>query len=101
MNKKGQALVEFIIVVPVFIMLLIATLDYVRIMQNKSNLELTLENLISDESYALSSEYEFVIESKENYKIYILSNKVDIYSPFLTPVLGQEHKVLIKRIIYE
>lgn len=101
MNKKGQALVEFIIVVPVFIMLLIASFDFVRIMQTKSDLELTVENIISDENFVIQSEYELRIETKNNQNIYFLSTNVDIYSPFLNPVLGSKYKVLIKRVVYE
>ena len=35
MSKKGQALVEFIIILPVFLMLLLAVFDYVKIIQTK------------------------------------------------------------------
>ena len=39
MNKKGQALIEFIIILPIFIMIMLAVFDYVRIYSEKSNLE--------------------------------------------------------------
>ena len=46
MNKKGQALIEFIIILPIFIMLMLAVFDYVRIYSEKSNLESVIEDVI-------------------------------------------------------
>ena len=35
MNNKGQALVEFIIILPIFIMIILVVFDYARIIQTK------------------------------------------------------------------
>lgn len=43
-NKKGQALVEFIIILPILIFILLAVMDYGVISFNKSK----LENIITD-----------------------------------------------------
>lgn len=37
MNKKGQALIEFIIILPIFIMMMLAVFDCVRIYSEKVN----------------------------------------------------------------
>lgn len=39
MNKKGQALVEFIIILPILIFILLAIIDYGTISFNKSKIE--------------------------------------------------------------
>ena len=39
MNNKGQALVEFILILPVFIMILFIIIDFGMICNKKSNLE--------------------------------------------------------------
>ena len=44
MNKKGQALVEFIIIIPILVFILLAIIDYVNLSYNKSK----LENIIVD-----------------------------------------------------
>lgn len=39
MNKKGQALVEFIIILPILIFILLAIIDYGNISQTKNKIE--------------------------------------------------------------
>ena len=39
MNRKGQALVEFVLILPLFIMLLFAIIDFGNILNQKSKLE--------------------------------------------------------------
>ena len=46
MNRKGQALVEFIIVLPVLIFILLAIIDFGTLSFNKNK----LENIITDVS---------------------------------------------------
>lgn len=46
MNKKGQALVEFIIILPILIFILLAIIDYGTISYTKNK----LENIIGDVS---------------------------------------------------
>ena len=46
MNNKGQALVEFIIIIPVVILIFLAILDYTRIILLRSSLEDTIEEVI-------------------------------------------------------
>ena len=50
MNKKGQALIEFIIILPIFIMMMLAVFDCVRIYSEKSKLESIIEDVILDDS---------------------------------------------------
>ena len=50
MNKKGQALIEFIIILPIFIMMMLAVFDCVRIYSEKSKLEGIIEDVILDDS---------------------------------------------------
>ena len=44
MNRKGQALVEFVLILPIFIMILFVIYDFGNIFSNKSK----LENISSD-----------------------------------------------------
>ena len=50
MNKKGQALIEFIIILPIFIMMMLAVFDCVRIYSEKSKLEGIIEDVILDDT---------------------------------------------------
>lgn len=101
MNKKGQALIEFIIILPIFIMIILAACDYVRIMQVKMNLETEIENIILDSNYVLDDDIYFQKSSEDNIAKYNLSENVEIYSPLLTPVISSTYKVKVERKIYE
>ncbi len=46
MNKKGQALVEFIIIIPILIVILIGLSDYIMIFNTKSNLEKNMDEVV-------------------------------------------------------
>lgn len=69
MNKKGQALVEFIIVLPILIFVLFAIIDYGIISYNR----VKLENIISDVSKMYKNK-----ETDEDIKNFIKSNDKDI-----------------------
>lgn len=46
MNKKGQALVEFIIIIPILIVILIGLSDYIMIFNTKNNLEKNIDEVV-------------------------------------------------------
>ena len=47
MSKKGQALVEFIIILPVFLLLVLGVMDIGKIMYNKTMLEGAMSEVVS------------------------------------------------------
>ena len=100
MNKKGQALVEFIIVMPIFIMILLAAFDFVNIIQTKMTLENAVEELIIDENIILDKDIKIQKENDSKYVKYKLSKDVNITSPFLTFVIESDYKVVVERSVY-
>lgn len=101
MNKKGQALVEFIIILPVFLMLLLAVFDYVKIIQTKMSLESTMEELTLDQDMDLDNDVVLKAESVDGIKTYTLSKKVDITSPVLSAIISNTYDVKVTRSIHE
>ena len=79
MNKRGQALVEFIIILPILIFILFAIIDYGMISYNRNR----MENIISDiNKMYLNNENNEEIENfiKSNDKMLKLElNKEDKY----------------------
>lgn len=69
MNKKGQALVEFIIILPILIFILLAIIDYGMISYNKSK----MENIITDIGSMLKNN-----ETEDEINRFISSNDNDI-----------------------
>ena len=65
MNKKGQALVEFIIILPVLILILFAIIDYGMLSYNRNR----MENMINDISKMYSNN-----ESMEEIDKFIKNN---------------------------
>lgn len=100
MNKKGQALVEFIIILPIFIMIMLAAFDFVKILQTRSNLESIIEEIILDEDYSLNEKYLLKTETDNNIITYKLSTDVEMVSPLVTLVTGNPYKVMVERSIY-
>lgn len=100
MNKKGQALIEFIIILPIFIMLMLAVFDYVRIYSEKSNLESVIEDVIL--SNELNDDNITILKETDEEKTkYILNKSIDIYSPVISVIIGNKYVVSVSRVIYE
>ena len=100
MNKKGQALIEFIIILPIFIMLMLAVFDYVRIYSEKSNLESVIEDVIL--SNELNDDNITILKETDDEKTkYTLNKSIDIYSPVISVIIGNKYVVSISRVIYE
>ena len=97
MNKKGQALVEFIIILPFLLMVLLALIDYVQINSVKYDLASEFENYVLEDDYKLAKDISITKEGNK----YILSKNVDISSPFLVPIIGKEYQVNISRVLNE
>lgn len=91
-NKKGQALIEFIIILPVFVMIMVSVFDYVRIYNEKSMLESVIEEVIINDDYE-NNDVD-IIKNENNYTV---SKEIIIYSPLLTPFLGNNYKVSVER----
>ena len=100
MNKKGQALIEFIIILPIFIILMLAVFDYVRIYSEKSNLESVIEDVIL--SNELNDDNITILKETDDEKTkYTLNKSIDIYSPVISVIIGNKYVVSVSRVIYE
>lgn len=113
MNKKGQALVEFVIILPIFLMLLFMVIDFGKILYTRIKLENLCNDVIKmyedDKSYIeiekfmketdKNSSLKVENENDENTNFYLTSN-VTITTPGINVILKNPYKVEIKRVIY-
>ncbi len=113
MNKKGQALVEFVLILPVFILLIFIFSDIVRIALAKNYLENSLDdvvilyrnneedkinNFLNNDSYNIT--YSKVVG--EEYVTIKLETKVKMVTPGMKRIISNPYKVVVeRRIIYE
>lgn len=105
MNKKGQALVEFVLILPVFILLVFSFIDIGKIILCKNQLESTMNDVVllikkgenneeisnylnKDSSY----DVRFEIINSEYTKI-ILKTKVELLTPGLDKIINENIKV--------
>ncbi len=107
MNNKGQALVEFILILPVFIMILFVIIDFGMIFNKKSNLE-----SISNDAISIYKENESLVEIQDLYKDIqielvnvndytklVFKDKVNIVTPGMNKVFGNPYVITVERII--
>lgn len=114
MNKKGQALVEFVIVLPILIMILFATIDFGIIIYNKSKLESKLNDVVNmikndepEESIEKfinkdsSRKTTYRIVKDDTYTTIKLFTSVEIITPGLNVILDSPYKISVSRVIYD
>lgn len=108
MNNKGQALVEFVIILPIFIMILFAIIDFGMIINKKNDLENKSTDIIEmikngeniNKVNSLYDEIEINIENQDNYLIVNLETKINIITPGLNKILSNPYIINVERIIY-
>lgn len=111
-NCQGQALVEFVILLPIFIFMIFVVIDLGKILYTKNSLESKMEDVVTlyrnnknvekiKEELNLSKEnIALETEKEEEFLYFVLERKIDIITPGLNLVLGNPYKAITKRVIY-
>lgn len=112
MNKRGQALVEFVLIVPILIMILFCMIDFGKILYSRINLESKIDKVISlyeeektyDEIKKIINKDDKVnikITNKDNeYVEFSLSKEIEIITPGLNAILDNPFENTITRVVY-
>lgn len=113
LNRKGQALVEFVLILPILVMLGLAAIDIGKIMLVKNHLENKTNDVITmlneNKSY---QEIEAILEQDKGYDIELstsfdsnnyvkikLANKIKLMTPGLSLILGDSYIVSAERVL--
>jgi Flp pilus assembly protein TadG len=108
MNSKGQALVEFVILVPIFFLIIMTLSDFVSFAYNKIKLENELDYITdlyladkenSIKSYANEQDIEYIISINDKSVNIEVFKDVKFIMPASAGVL--ENNVRSERTIYE
>ncbi len=108
-DKRGQALVEFLIIIPVIVFIILCLIDVGNIIINKNKLEDEMSEVIDLYSanrlseinqYALLNNFKVTYDKEGNYIIIKISKEVSIKTPGLNNILGKEMTIETKREIY-
>lgn len=108
MNRRGQALVEFVLILPIFLLILFTIVDFGNLLAKKNQLEtestdivLLLRNGKSAEEVAKSYSKIEIEESvfEEKYNKIKISENITLINPFLYKILGNPCVVEVERIV--
>ncbi len=106
MNKRGQALIEFVLILPVLLLLIFAFIDFGRIISCQIHLESVMTDVVelSDDTNKIDSflkkdtsyKIKYAIKNGE-YKKITLETKLDLITPGLKNILKNPYRVVIER----
>ncbi len=106
-NNRGQALVEFIMVVPILIMIMMAMVDFGNIIIKKYQLESELDDISnlyidgkSDKVKLSSDQIKLNTYVNGEYTKITLDRDIDIITPGLNLILGEPYKISTSKYIY-
>lgn len=109
-NNKGQALVEFIIVLPIFLLLIISVIDFGNIISKKYSLENDLDTVVdmykgndytSINTYVTNKDIKVNYSDDEEFLNIELTKDIKIISPMLNLIFGEFYEISVSRDIYE
>lgn len=105
MNRKGQALIEFVLILPVLILILFAVIDFGLIINKKNELENMSVDIVTlfkngksiEEIDKMYSDVLIDEEVNSDYTKIKISKNIDIITPGLNLILGNPYEVSIER----
>lgn len=113
MKRQGQALVEFIIVLPVLIVIMLGIIDFGLIFMKKNSLENNLEEVteiwkknqsieeVNSYLNLLDDKVLFSVSEKEEFDELLLKVNYNTATPGLNLVLGSPYEIKVSRVIYD
>jgi len=107
MNNKGQALVEFVLILPILIFIVFSVIDFGMIYSGKSNLENDSTDIIYlfkdgttiDEIREIYKDNIINVSTSENYYQFRISSSVDLITPGLNRLLGDPYVFTVERVV--
>lgn len=109
-NNKGQALVEFVIVLPIFLLLIISVIDFGNIISKKYSLENDVDviaDMYNDSKYEEINDYADNKDIKVSYSnegelfVINLNKDVKVISPVVNVIVGRTYQVNAEKSIYK
>jgi predicted PurR-regulated permease PerM len=109
-DKKGQALIEFILIIPIFLILVFALIDFGNILYKRYKLENDLDYIVDLYNQGLNDKIAIYVadngmnityeDLNQGLKI-ILTKNVNIMTPGLRVIINSPYTVRVERVIYD
>lgn len=108
MNKKGQALVEFILILPVLLIIFMSIADigniYIKKYELNGKLDTISETYISNKNEALAyaANENIIIEESTNANFITITVKknIKINAPILSKIIGKNFEIKESKTLY-
>ena len=108
MNRKGQALVEFVLILPVLVFILFVIFDFGNIFYSKYDLQNQSSDIIKLIQNGSTKEEVIDIYNKlnveinvykEKYRLVTITKKVDLITPLMHLVIDDPYVIKVERVI--
>lgn len=107
MNNRGQALIEFVLILPISIMLLFAIIDFGLIFSNKYKLENTSTDIIEfikndtdiNSIKELYKDTDIIISPETTYTSITIKKKVKIFNFGLERIISNPYEIKVERYL--
>ena len=107
MNNRGQALIEFVLILPIFILILFSVIDFGVIFNKKSNLENDSVDIINlfkngkslDEIENMYKDTNIDVSNDGEYYRFNISTSVNLITPGLNRILGDPYVIDVERVV--
>lgn len=108
MNRKGQALVEFVLILPVFIFILFVIVDFGNILSNKNKLEYVSADIVDmykngDSVSTIKDSFSDInidiSKYRDKYTKIVIKKNVNVITPGLNRIIGNKYMVEVERIV--
>lgn len=110
MKNRGQALVEFVLIMPIFLIILMAIIDFGNIFKTKYDLQNDLDLIVdlykeekTDDynNYVWNHNLELNIQQDNHFTTIMISKKITIKTPILSKVFPSPYVLSESMTIYE
>ena len=107
-NNKGQALIEFIFIVPIIIFIIFAMIDFSNIIYQKYQLENNIDTIAEMyeqkkqdqiDSYLSQIDSKVEYQKEDGYTKIILEKEVPVNTIILNNIIGKKYKITTNKVI--
>lgn len=107
MNRRGQALVEFVLILPILIFILFAIIDFGNIFSTKNSLEGDSSSIIElynsgktlEEIKLIYDDRVISIINDGEYNKFIISTSVKLITPGFNRLFGNPYVIKVERVM--
>lgn len=109
-NHRGQALIEFLLILPVLLVIIMAVFDFGNILYHRYKIENQLDFIVDLyhedekeelENYLKENKLEMDVNQEKAYTTIRLKQDITLYTPGLNKILGSQYQVDAVKTLYE